>query len=178
MKVFSLANFAGIISSLILLKFLWFNPPSPSEDHAKRNGKTMYEIVVSELAREDDNATSLSHWLPSIIGSLILVLSVGYLIRRLCLVSGASTSDYKEIAFFTKISLLIHLMVLLFGCFVTMSLDYLFFAAVGLPIGAILLALVLRAKGKWHERQVLLASFVSLILGFLQVVVVASALSV
>jgi len=88
------------------------------------------------------------------------------------------TSQFTEVAIFTGISLLVHLMVLLGSSSLTLiSIAYLFFAGIGLPLTAIVVSLILKNQKKWHWGQVLLASFVSLILGFLQVVVVASALS-
>jgi len=69
MKNFTLANIAGWIAGLIILKLFWFTGPSPS------NG-------------DDSNATGLIDWLPGIIGSFGLAFGVGYFVWKLFLVIG------------------------------------------------------------------------------------------
>ena len=88
------------------------------------------------------------------------------------------TSQFKEVMRFVIFSIVVHLIVLLIGKInmVLISLGYVFFASVVLPFGAIVLVLILRSKLRWHWGQVLLASIVSLILGFFQFVIVAAAL--
>ena len=88
MKNFTLANIAGWIAGLIILKLFWFTGPSPSEDHPKLNGRTTFEVFVTELGRDDSNATGLIDWLPGIIGSFGLAFGVGYFVWKFFLVIG------------------------------------------------------------------------------------------
>lgn len=91
--------------------------------------------------------------------------------------SDQRTQQFKEVAIFVGILIIIHLILVLIGrsSMAMISLGYVFFAAGVIPIVGIIISLALRSRGQWHWGQVLLSSLSSLILGFFQIVIVASA---
>lgn len=87
------------------------------------------------------------------------------------------TQQFKEVAVVVGILIMIHLILLLIGrsSMAIISVGYVFFAAGVMSIVGIITSLALRSMRQWHWGQVFLCCLSSLILGFFQVLIVASA---
>ena len=87
------------------------------------------------------------------------------------------TTQFFEVAVFGGILLLIHL-----GAFVVarssmnlISIGYLVFCCLVVPLAAVAGSIILRSMRGWHWGQVVLVALLALLLGFVQFLIVGSA---